>query len=336
VLTVSPGQVSATFTISTLATATVQMATLTAEAGSSTQTATLEIDPASLAQLSAFSVAPSSVQGGTSLTGTLGLTAPAAIAGVHIQVSSDNTSVEPPATVTIQGNDSSAAFTIPTAAVGAPQVANLTATLGNSSLSAQATVVPLLQLTLAESSIKGGGSLTATVTLGTAAPASGASIAVTSSDSAVASGPGTVKVAAGQTTATFTIATFTATAARTVTITATYAGAAGLLSQSAMLTVNPQGVGQLQSLTVAPTQVTGGAGATGTITLTGPAPLGGQVVQLKTSNIFYAAVPTLVTVSQGSTTATFTIATSVVASTQTVTITATAGGIAQAAVLTVE
>jgi hypothetical protein len=117
-----------------------------------------------------------------------------------------------------------------------------------------------------------------------------------------------------------------------VTITVTYGGVG---SQSATLTVNPQGVGQLQSVTVTPAQVTGGTNATGTITLSGPAQAGGQVVQLKTSNILVAAVPVTVTVPQGTTTAAFTITTSIVASTQTVTITATAGGVMQTATLIV-
>jgi uncharacterized protein (TIGR03437 family) len=332
-VTVAQGQVSATFTFSAPATATMQTATITALANSSTQTATLEIDPASLAQLGAFSVAPPAVQGGTSLTGTLGLTAPAALGGVNVQVSSDNAAVQPPATVTIPSNSSSTTFTIPTTTVTAPQTANLTATLGNTTLTARATVVPALQLSLAESSITGGSSVTATVTLGKAASGSGANLTVTSSASSIAQAPGTVNIPSGQTSATFTITTFTVTAARTVTITVNYEAAG--LSQSAMLTVNPQAVGQLQSLTVAPAQVTGGASATGTIMLTGPAQVGGLIVQLKTSNILTAQVPLLVTVTQGQTSATFTITTAKVASPQTVTITATAGADTESAALTV-
>ena len=176
--------------------------------------------------------------------------------------------------------------------------------------------------------------MTATVTLGKAAPASGANITVTSSATSVAQPPSTVNIPAGQTTATFTIATYTVTAARTVTITVTYA-AGGMLTQTAMLTVNPQAAAQLQSLTVAPTKVTGGASATGTITLTGPAPLGGLIVQLRTSNGLTAQIPFLVIVPQGQTTATFTITTLPVVTTQTATITATAGTVTETATLTV-
>ena len=330
-VTVAQGQVSAAFTISTPSTFVMQNATITAEASSATLTAALEIDPSTLTQLSSFSVTPASVQGGTSFSGTVGLSAAAPLGGVSVQVSSDDTVVTPPAFVAVQANSSTANFTIPTGAVTAVHTVNLTATLGNSQ-TRQVTVVPPLQLTLAESSVIGGTSVTATVTLGKAAPTSGATITVTSSASSIAQAQGSVSVPSGQTTATFTITTSAVTAARTVTITATYEAVG---SQNATLTVNPQTVGQLQSVTVSPTQVSGGASATGTVTLSGPAQAGGQVVVLKSSNVLVASAPLTVTVLQGSTTATFTITTSKVASTQTVTITATAGTVTKTATLTV-
>ena len=331
-VTVPQGQVSTTFTIVTPSTSSVQNATITAQVGTATETAALEIDPSTLAQLAAFSVTPASVQGGTSFTGTVGLSAAAALGGVKVQLSSDDTAVQPPASVTVQVNNSGTTFAIPTTAVTAVHTANLTATLGNSTQTTQVTVVPGLQLTLDNSSITGGASVTATVTLGKLAPTSGANLTVQSSDASVAQVPASVSIAAGQTTATFTISTLSVTAARTVTITVTYA--AGSLSQTAMLTVNPPSQG-LQSVTVSPAQVTGGASATGTITLAGAAPLGGLIVQLKTSNILVASVPLTVTVSQGKTTATFTIVTSRVTTSTAVTISATAGGVTQTATLTV-
>ena len=333
-VTVAQGQASATFTISTPSTFAVENATITAQGSGGTLTAALEIDPSTLAQLSSFEVAPASVQGGASFSGTVGLSAAAPLGGVVVQVSSDDAVVTPPASVTVQVNNSTASFTIPTAAVTTVHTVNLTATLGNTSQTQQVTVAPPLLLTLANSSVTGGTSVTATVTLGKAAPASGANITVTSSATTVAQVQGAVSVPSGQTTATFTITTYTVTALRTVTITATYQGVG---SESATLTVNPQTAGQLQSVTVSPTEVTGGTNgtATGTVTLSGPAPAGGQIVQLKTSNILVASAPSLVIVPQGSTTVTFTITTSKVPSTQTVTITATAGTVSETATLTV-
>jgi uncharacterized protein (TIGR03437 family) len=332
-VTVPQGQASTTFTFTPSSAATAQTATLTATAGAAAETATLLIDPANQAQLGGFTVSPSTVQGGAALTGTLSLTAPATFGAVPIQLSSDDTAVQLPASVTVPFNTSSTTFPITTSVVTAPQTANLTATLGQTSLMAQVTLLPALQLTLSANAVTGGGSVTATVTLGKAAPASGANLTVQSNDTLVAQASGLATISSGQTTTAFTITTSTVTAAHTVTITVTYAALG--LSQSATLTVNPQAAGQLQSVTVSPTKVTGGASATGTITLTGPAQFGGLFVQLSSSNLFAAAVPQLVNVPQGQTTATFTVSTSRVVSTQTVTLTATAGGITETAVLTV-
>jgi hypothetical protein len=269
------------------------------------------------------------------LTGTIGLTSAAALGGVTVQIASDNAAAQPPATVTVQGNSSSNTFTIPTSVVTSPQTADITASLGNVSQTAHVTVVPALQLTLSESSVTGGASVTATVTLGTVAPASGVNITLSSSASSVAQAGGTVTIPAGQTTATVTIATYAVAAARTVTLTAS--AIANGLSATATLTVNPPTPGTLQSVSVAPAEVTGGTNATGTITLTGPAPTGGLFVAVSTNNILTAqAVPSMVQVVQGQTTATFNITTSKVATTQTVVITATYGSISKTAVLTVD
>ena len=332
-VTIPQGQASAAFTVSTPTIATVETATITAEASSVTLTASLQIDPSNLPQLDLFTVTPITVQGGTSFSGTVGLGATAPLGGVNVQVSSNDTVVQPPASVTVPVNSATKSFTIPTAAVTSPHSVTLTATLGSTSLTQQVTVGPPIQITLDNSSVTGGTSVTGTVTLGTVAPTGGVNITVSSTATAFASTPGIVSIPGGQATATFTITTYTVTAAHTVTITATD-GAVG--SATASLTVNPPTVGQLQSVSVSPTQVNGGTQATGTVTLSGPAKFGGQVVALKSSNILVASVPGTVTVPQGSTTATFTITTSTVASTQTVTITATAGSLSQTAILTVQ
>jgi uncharacterized protein (TIGR03437 family) len=334
VVTVPQGQASTTFNIPTPSTAAVQTATVTATASASTQTATLQIDPSTLAQLGSFTVGPASVQGGANLTGTIGLTQTAALGGVAVQLASDNAAAQPPASVTVQGNSTSSTFTIPTSVVTSPQTVDITASLGSNSQTATVTVVPALQLTLSAAAVTGGASLTATVTLGTVAPAGGTTLTIASSAVAVAQASGTVTIPAGQNTATATITTYAVTAARTVTITAS--SVVGL-SATATLTVNPPTPGTLESVSVTPTQVTGGANATGTITLTGPAPTGGIFVTVSTSNILTAqAAPSLVQVTQGQTTATFNITTSKVATSQTVVITAKYGSISQTAVLTVE
>jgi hypothetical protein len=90
----------------------------------------------------------------------------------------------------------------------------------------------------------------------------------------------------------------------------------------------------LQSLTISPTSVWGGSTATGTVTLSGPAPAGGVVVQLRSSSS-RASVPSSITIPAGATSARFTIQTRSAFSITTVTITATYNGVSRSAQLTV-
>ena len=87
-------------------------------------------------------------------------------------------------------------------------------------------------LTLAASTVPAGGTVAGTVTLSQAAPAGGAVLAL-SSNSPSATVPATVTVAAGATSATFTVYAPEVAVPATVTITATYQGS----SATATLTV---------------------------------------------------------------------------------------------------
>lgn len=87
------------------------------------------------------------------------------------------------------------------------------------------------------------------------------------------------------------------------------------------------------NISITPTSVSGGQGATGTVTLRDPAPAGGAVVTL--SAMAPASVPSSVSVPAGATSATFPIATAVVSTTQTATIQAVYSGVTRAASLTV-
>src|SRR5688500_1534830 len=65
------------------------------------------------------------------------------------------------------------------------------------------------------------------------------------------------------------------------------------------------------SVTLTPSTIAGGSGAsaTGTVFLTAPAPTGAAIVSLASSNIELAATMPAVTVPQGATSASFTVAT---------------------------
>jgi len=113
------------------------------------------------------------------------------------------------------------------------------------------------------------------------------------------------------------------------------AGAFGPFSSARRFT--PQstpGPAALSALSVSPSSVTGGASATGTVTLTAGAPTGGAVVSLSSSNAA-AAVPLSVTLPAGATSATFTATTAGVGASTPATISAVYSGITRTATLTV-
>jgi len=91
----------------------------------------------------------------------------------------------------------------------------------------------------------------------------------------------------------------------------------------------------LSSVGLSPADVTGGSSSTGTMTLSGPAPTGGAVISLSSSDPS-VTVPASVTIPEGTTSATFAVSTSPVAAATTSTVSAVFGGAAQTAAITVE
>jgi len=278
--------------------------------------------------VSSLTVNPIQVLAGTSSTGTITLSAAAPAGGDVVTLSSGNSAAAAPAFVIVASGSKTATFTITTTAVSTDTSALITATSGGVSATATLTVqaVGVTGLSLNPTSLTSGTSSIGTVTLNTSAPSGGTLVnLVSNSTSAVV--PGTVTVATGATTATFTITTSGVATATTATITATVES----VSASATLTIIPA---VLTSVTMNPTSVAGGVSSTGTVTLNGPAPAGGDVVTL-TSNTSSAVVPSSVTVASGATTATFTITTSSVATSTGATITASFGGASPTALLTI-
>jgi RHS repeat-associated protein len=177
--------------------------------------------------------------------------------------------------------------------------------------------VGVLSLTLSPSTVQSGGSVTATVQLTGAAPSGGATVHVVSSNERVATGPSTVVVASGVSSATFTVATTQVPTDSTAVI------YAAIGTSVAPATLNVTAAASLATIT-APSQVVGGATATGTATLTTAAPAGGASVQLTSSDVA-ASVPASVLVSEGAVSASFTISTTAVEQHTPVTITGTFG-----------
>jgi hypothetical protein len=105
---------------------------------------------------------------------------------------------------------------------------------------------------------------------------------------------------------------------------------------TASVTVNLQQTASVAALAVNPSSVAGGSPATGTVTLDRPAPAGGTMVALTSSDPGVASVPPTVTVPETATSAQFTVATSPVSSATQVTISAIANGTTKTAQLTVD
>lgn len=188
----------------------------------------------------------------------------------------------------------------------------------------------LSTVTVAPTSAVGEEPRTGTVTLTSAAPAGGAVVNLASSI-ASAQVPATVAIPANTSTVNFTVTTSAVSSLTAGNISASYSG----VTKSAAISITPAISVTLASLTLKPTTVIGGTAASGTVILTAPAPSGGLVVNLSSSNPSRATVPLTVTVPSGSSSASFTIATIRVSRKTSATISASHGSITKTASLTI-
>ncbi|MFY7953029.1 MAG: hypothetical protein ACOVT5_11020, partial [Armatimonadaceae bacterium] len=276
-----------------------------------------------------LTVAPATVFGGETATATVSLMGKAPTGGVVVALESmDQTVLTVPAQVTIAAGATSANFTVTSAVVDSNQSVLLTATVGPAAATASVTVRRNgpVSLSIAPNSIIGGASANGKLTLQRPAPSGGLSVALTST-SPEAQVPSTVLVPAGSRVASFAITTSAVTADLVAGI---RAERAGLVVSATVAIAAPV----LSAVNVVPNRVTGGLGATGTVTLTGPAPASGLVVELATSGPA-ASVPATVVVPAGALTVPFAIATTPVAADTTVTIVAVQNLETKTAVLTV-
>jgi len=178
--------------------------------------------------------------------------------------------------------------------------------------------------------VVGGNSSTGTVTLTSAAPAGGALVSLSSASSAVTV-PGSVSVSQGATSAMFGITTSVVATQTLATLSATYSG----LTKTMTFTVNPAASAALATLSLNPTSVTGGTLATGTVTLTAPAPSGGVIVALSSTKPSLASVPASILVAAGSTSKGFTVTTASTRRNATATISASYAGVTKTATISV-
>ena len=300
-VTVAAGATAATFSATAAATIpTNQSATVTTMIGSSSQTATISLQAPVL--VSGVACSPASLGQGAVSTCTVTLKETAPTGGSSVTLSSSNTLLTVAATVTVAAGATTATFSATAAAsISSNQSATITATLGASSktatISLQAPVlvsgVVCFPTSLGQSAVS-----TCTVTLTQTAPAGGSKVTL-ATNNALLTVPGTVKVAAGATTATFGA---TASASIASNQSATLTATLGSSSQSATISLLAPVL--VSSVACSPTSLGQSAASTCTVTLNQAAPAGGSSVTLASNNSLLT-VPASLTVAAGTTSGTF-------------------------------
>ncbi len=273
-------------------------------------------------RLSKLTIKPTVIGSPDSATGTLMLTGSAPTEGFVVKLSSLQTFISVPSSVTVSGGAKSATFIIGASPVNRNQLATVVA-LDPNGYKSSATLmvdVPAIHLSgivLNPSSVVAPSAASGTVTLNTNAPASGFVVNISGSASLVTV-PQSVTVKAGTKSATFAIGSLPISTAATTPIKAqdAYGNA-----YSANLSIKLPAI-RLVSVSVSPASITGGDPAIGILTLSAPAPTGGWVVQLSSSQSS-VTVPKSATVSAGSMVGNFSIASANVAEATSVAIKAT-------------
>jgi len=204
--------------------------------------AVIRIDPAqpAIPDLYALGLDGVSTIGGGSLHGTVGLATPAPPGGTTVSLSSsDPATAQVPPSIQVGAGNSANSFTISTSAsVTSFQSVQITAQSGAGIKSQWISVYPnpnsvvLSSITPSVSGTTGGNSIPATLFLSGNAPAGGAQVTLSSSNTAAAQVPASVTVPGGQGWVNFTITTSPVSADTAVTITGNYGA-----TQTATITV---------------------------------------------------------------------------------------------------
>jgi len=325
-VTVAAGATVATFTVSTVGVYIPTLVTITAGSGNASQSATLTITPATLVSIS---LNPATVVSGNSSSSVVGLSGVAPNGGVVEALASSSTDASVPTSVLVPSGQSSVKFSVSTTSSTVSGSAVISASLGSTSRSATLTITPsagIANLTLNPSAVEGGNASTATLVLSPPAPVGGAVVDITSSDPSTTV-PAKLAIAAGATTASFTVKTIAVDTQRVVTITVGNANG----SQSAFLTVSPA---SLVSVTLNPATVVAGSSSQGLVTLSGPTGPSGFVTSLSTSSS-EITVPASVTVPSGQSSVTFSVGTIPTLVSNIGTVTATIGTVSKSATLSI-
>jgi hypothetical protein len=292
---VGAGQNSVTFSVTTSSVKDQVLAKITAIVAGVSKTGSLTVNPVFL---SSVSVNPSVVSEGDSTILTVTLNGPAPTGGIKVQLASTVKEAPVPGSLTVPANQTSATFTIKSKFLTEPQTAAITASLGYVETTASLTVNPIgpSNVVLAPASVNGKLPATGTVNLYSPAGKDGMVVELGSS-SGVAHVPASVKIPAGQSTATFPITTIPVSILSPANITAKFER---VVRTSVLNVLAPT----ITSVAFTPATVPGGTPANGLITLSFEAPPHGLRVQISSDNP-NVTVPEEIAIPAGKTTATF-------------------------------
>src|SRR4051812_35250968 len=311
---------------------------LRAAIGTSWQQSSLGLSPL----LWGHSLGAETVIGGNATTGSVTLLNPAPAGGAVVTlVSADPAVVTLPPSIFIPAGGTGASFNITTSSVTAATRVRIDSGYGAESYHSPAlwlTVAPpgtatpaaLASLALTSASIAGGAATTGTVTLTAPAPAGGATIRLSGSMEGQVVTPPNVTVPAGSTSATFAITAPPVPATYYVLIQASLGFNA--TAQAKLLEIRPGSTTPtLAGFSVSPTDIVSGSSTQGTVQLVTPAPAGGGVVTLTSSNPAVLQVPSTVSVPAGNNSTNFPITTNATSAFTTVEVDASAGGVTRSA-----
>ncbi|HKM90520.1 MAG TPA: SBBP repeat-containing protein [Candidatus Acidoferrales bacterium] len=312
-VTVPYNATSMTFPIQTLPVGSSQTAVISASNGTTELEATLTINSKNPLSVTAFTTNAASVTSGGTVVGTITLNAPAYSPGQQVFIASSDMSVQPQNPVTVPTNGTTVEFNIFTSPIAAQRMVTVTATLNASSISVQLMLTPtgtaITSLLVVPYTVAGGQSMVGTLTISTPAPAGGETIAVTATFANSATPTTTpipfasckvspctlpnVQISAGSAQAQFTITSTAVTTTTDVVLTATLNTSEGVFVVEIVPALTLAGINcQLITVTSGDTDMC-------SVSLSIPAPTGGQVVQLTSSYPTGLTVPASVTVPAG-------------------------------------
>ena len=324
-VTIPAGATSSTFMISGKSVAAPTVVTISATRLGATASEVITVKPP---MPTGLTFSPATVLGGATVTGTVSLNVAAPTGGLPVSLSSDNDAAVVPNEVIIPAGATSTTFSVQTVPVSIRQNCAISAE-ASGAIKTTVLVVNraiLSTFVLAQSSVLGGTSTTATIAMDGPAPPLGANVLMSSGAPSVIV-PERITIPGNQNSRTFTVRTLPVAVNTNVPITALRAG-----QSKVVVLIVTRAI--LSTLVVTPSVAGGGQSVLATVTLTGPAPAEGAVV-LITDNSAAVTPPESVTILPGQTSASTTIQTSAVTGSTSALLTASYGGLTRNASLTV-